>query len=113
MSRTFKLSSGIMLALIIAISAWTYLSLLGNPFEKATAEKKVTTYLIEQQGFKPEEIKHVKGVYSFKSSEAPYGASVTFADEPNEKYEYIIFNNGDIRQYSHSSNTPKHLEAVN
>ncbi|XOI97862.1 DUF3139 domain-containing protein [Paenibacillus polymyxa] len=112
MSKTFKITSLAVLAFILGISCWAYFGLLGNPLKKNDAEQQVTTYLIKQKGYSPEQLIDVQGTYSSKSSEAPYGASVTFADELEAKYQYIIFNNGEIKQYSHTSDYPKHEEPM-
>ncbi|GAS80054.1 DUF3139 domain-containing protein [Paenibacillus amylolyticus] len=112
MSKTFKATSVVILAVILGLSCWVYFGLLGNPLKKNEAEQQVTTYLMEQKGYSHEQLIEIKGTYSSKSSEAPYGASVTFADEPEAKYQYIIFNNGEIKQYSHTSDHPKHEEPM-
>ncbi|WP_340016026.1 DUF3139 domain-containing protein [Paenibacillus sp. FSL K6-1318] len=112
MSKTFKATSVVILAVILGISCWAYFGLFGNPLKKNDAEQQVTTYLIELKGYSPEQLIEVKGTYSSKSSAAPYGASVTFADEPEAKYQYIIFNNAEIKQYSHNSDYPKHEEPM-
>ncbi|MDR6719008.1 DUF3139 domain-containing protein [Paenibacillus sp. 2003] len=112
MSKTFKITSLVILAFILGISCWAYLGLFGNPLKINDAGQQITTYLIEQKGYSPEQLIDVKGTYSSKSSEAPYGASVTFADELEAKYQYIIFNNGEIKQYSHTSDDPKHEEPM-
>lgn len=69
-------------------------------------------FYLEQKGYSPEQLIEVQGTYSSKSTEAPYGASVTFADELEAKYQYIIFNNGEIKQYGHTSDDPKHEEPM-
>ncbi|WJM09507.1 DUF3139 domain-containing protein [Paenibacillus sp. PK1-4R] len=112
MSKKFKITSLAVLAFILGISCWAYIELLGNPFKQNDAEQQVTTYLIKQRGYSPEQLIEVQVTYSSKSSEAPYGASVTFADEPEAKYQYIIFNNREIKQYSHNSDHPKHEEPM-
>ncbi|MGC5774079.1 DUF3139 domain-containing protein [Paenibacillus pabuli] len=111
MTKRLKIGLLSTLTLVVALSVWAYLGLLGNPFKKNDAEKKVIAYL-QQKGYSPEELKDVHGTYSFKSSEAPYGASVTFADEPNEEYHYILFKDGNIVQYSYTSDNPKHQEPM-
>ncbi|WP_339256287.1 DUF3139 domain-containing protein [Paenibacillus sp. FSL R5-0713] len=113
MTKRIKISLLSILALVVVISVWGYLSLFGNPIKKNDAEEKVRAYLIQQKGYSPEELKDISGTYSFKSSEAPYGAAVTFADEPNDKYQYIIFKDGNIEQFSYSSDNPKHQEPMN
>nr|WP_154957693.1 DUF3139 domain-containing protein [Paenibacillus xylanexedens] len=111
MSKRVKISLFSVLAFVVALSGWGYLSLFGNPIKMNDAEEKVRAYLIQQKGYSPEKIKDITGTYSFKSSEAPYGASVTFADQPNDKYHYILFKDGHIEQYSYTGDDPVHLES--
>lgn len=112
MSKRMKISLIATLALVVVISAWVYFSLFGNPIKMNDAEEKVRAYLIQQKGYSPEEMIDITGNYSFTSSEAPYGASVTFADEPNNKYHYIIFKDGHIQQHSYMNDDPKHQEPM-
>ncbi|MGO4730851.1 DUF3139 domain-containing protein [Paenibacillus sp. 2KB_22] len=112
MSKKLKIASLAVFIFILGISCWAYLGLFGNPFKINDAEQQVTTYLIQQKGYSPEQLIEVKGTYSSKSSEAPYGASVTFADELKAQYQYIIYNDGEIKQYSHTSDHPKHEEPM-
>ncbi|MCM3136125.1 DUF3139 domain-containing protein [Paenibacillus polysaccharolyticus] len=111
MSKRVKISWIATLALVVVISGWVYFSLFGNPIQKKDAEEKVRAYLIQQKGYSPEEMIDITGNYSFTSSEAPYGVSVTFADEPNDKYHYGLFKDGHIEQYSYTSDNPIHLES--
>ncbi|WP_434750385.1 DUF3139 domain-containing protein [Paenibacillus amylolyticus] len=111
MTKKVKISLLSILAIVVILSGWGYFSLFGNPIKMNDAEEKVRAYLIQQKGYTPEEIIDTTGNYSFTSSEAPYGASVTFADDPNNKYHYIIFKDGHIEQYSYSGDNPKHLES--
>lgn len=111
MSKRVKISWIATLALVVVISGWVYFSLFGNPTQMKDAEEKVRAYLIQQKGYTPEEIIDTTGNYSFTSSEAPYGASVTFADQPNDKYHYILFKDGHIQQHSYSGDDPIHLES--
>lgn len=111
MTKRVKTSLFAALALIVMLSGWGYLSLFGNPLKMNDAEKKVRAYLIQKQEYSPEEIVDITGNYSFKSSEAPYGASATFADQPNDKYHYMLFKDGHIEQYSYTSDNPIHMES--
>ncbi|KAA8782389.1 myo-inositol-hexaphosphate 3-phosphohydrolase [Paenibacillus sp. 4624] len=111
MTKKVKISLFSILALVVILSGWGYLSLFGNPIKMNDAEEKVRAYLIQQKGYSPEEIIDITGNYSFTSSEAPYGASVTFADQPNDKYHYGLFKGGHIEQYSYTSDNPIHLES--
>jgi len=111
MSKRVKISWLVTLAFVAVLSGWGYLSLLGNSIKLNDAEEKVRAYLIQQKGYSPEEIIDITGNYSFTSSEAPYGASVTFADQPNDKYHYGLFKEGHIEQYSYTSDNPIHLES--
>ncbi|MDP9699608.1 MULTISPECIES: DUF3139 domain-containing protein [Paenibacillus] len=111
MSKRVKISWIATLALVVVISGWVYFSLFGNPIKMNDAEEKVRAYLIQQKRYSSEEMIDITGNYSFTSSEAPYGASVTFADQPNDKYHYIIFKDGHIEQYSYSGDNPIHLES--
>ncbi|MDT0123752.1 DUF3139 domain-containing protein [Paenibacillus sp. RRE4] len=111
MSKRVKISLFATLAFVAVISGWVYLSLFGNPVQMNDAEEKVRAYLIQQKGYSPEEMIEVTGNYSFKSSEAPYGASVIFADDVNNKYHYSLFKDGHIKQYSYTGDHPIHLES--
>lgn len=111
MSKRVKISLLSILALVVVLLGWGYFSLFGNPIKMNDAEEKVKAYLIQQKGYSPEEIIDTTGNYSFTSSEAPYGASVTFADQPNDKYHYGLFKDGHIEQYSYTSDHPIHLES--
>lgn len=111
MTKRVKIILFVTLALVVVLLGWGYFSLFGNPIKMNDAEEKVRAYLIQQKGYSPEEMIEVTGNYSFKSSEAPYGASVTFADDPNNKYHYSLFKDGHIEQYSYSGDNPIHLES--
>jgi hypothetical protein len=110
MTKKVKISLFSILALVVILSGWGYLSLFGNPIRMNDAEEKVRAYLIQQKKYSPEEIIDTTGNYSFTSSEAPYGASVTFADQPNDKH-YGLFKDGHIEQYSYTGDNPIHLES--
>ena len=56
MTKRIKISLLSILALVVVISGWGYLSLFGNPIKKNDAEEKVRAYLIQQKGYSPEEL---------------------------------------------------------
>ncbi|CAI6065884.1 hypothetical protein PAECIP112173_01978 [Paenibacillus sp. JJ-100] len=76
MTKRVRISLISILAFVVVMCGWGYFGLFGNPIQMKNAEGKVRAYLIQQKGYSPEEIIDITGNYSFKSSEAPYGASV-------------------------------------
>lgn len=59
--------------------------------------KRVTHYLLEEQGYEKDDIKSVKGVWGFKLP--PFCAVVIFTDEPF--VEYIYFAHNDVIQFGY------------
>ncbi len=78
------------------------LALVLSPFVYVQANKfiyasKVRHFLLDEQGYKPEEIKSVTGVWGIKLP--PFFVVVVFADEP--EVEYIYFAHNKLMQFEH------------
>jgi hypothetical protein len=95
MSRTKK---------IVVISVWIIIiGIFITPFIYVQANKviyknKVTNYLIEEKGYKKEEIKSVEGVWGVKLP--PFYTVVIFENEPY--VEYIYFAHNEIMQFEYT-----------
>ncbi|MDQ0888758.1 hypothetical protein QFZ81_003846 [Paenibacillus sp. V4I9] len=90
---------------IIIISVWVFsLGLIATPFlyvaiNKMLYDYRVTNYLIEEKGYRTEEIKSVKGVWGIKLP--PFYAVVVFKDEPFVEYVYFAHRPNHILQFSY------------
>lgn len=59
---------------------------------------RVSAYLMDNKGYKKEDIASVTGVWGIKAP--PFFAVVEFSDEPGVEYTYFAHN--DVLQFSHS-----------
>lgn len=87
--------------IILVISILLTLSIVA-PFAYVQINKliyahRVTAFLLEEQNYKREEIKSVKGVWGIKLPS--FYAVVVFIDEPN--VEYVYFAHNDVKQFSY------------
>ncbi|MEJ8547039.1 DUF3139 domain-containing protein [Brevibacillus borstelensis] len=89
MGRTKLAKAGSIISIILVIGLFL------APFiyvqaSKAIYAHRVTKYLVEEQGYKPEEIQSVTGVWGVKLP--PFFAVVVFQDEPFVEYIYFAHN---------------------
>ncbi|WP_322906794.1 DUF3139 domain-containing protein [Paenibacillus sp. SGZ-1009] len=89
-----------------------YFFLNGNPIKKEQAEAQVENYLINVKKYDSHEILSIRGTYSLVSDQAPYGANVSFSDEPQVIYSYAIFKDGKIIQDGYNGDSHKHYDGI-
>jgi hypothetical protein len=89
---------------LLVIGGKILIDIYGNPFKVVELESKVKKYLMNNKGYKPEEISTIKGYYSWKDGK--YYARVIFSDEVQTEYTYYLNNKGIIKQggYSYPNN---------
>lgn len=80
------------LVLIIIISREIYLEV-----NKITYKHRVMDYLVEEKGYKEDEIAHIEGVYGFKMPK--FYTIVIFKNEPTVQYTY--FAHSGVLQFSY------------
>ncbi|GAA0489649.1 hypothetical protein GCM10008986_14390 [Salinibacillus aidingensis] len=78
----------------IALTVSILLLLILN---KKVYENRVTDYLVEEQGYKKEEITSVEGVWGFKMPK--FYTTVTFENEPYVEYTYYAHDG--VRQFDY------------
>ncbi|WP_373461986.1 DUF3139 domain-containing protein [Paenibacillus sp. SORGH_AS_0306] len=79
-SRKATLITSFSILIVIAERVTIYLGLYEYPLNKEKAEEQIKKYLINEKGYTSSEIEEVEGIYSFTSSNSPYGANVVFKD---------------------------------
>ncbi|MBD2869062.1 DUF3139 domain-containing protein [Paenibacillus arenilitoris] len=94
MSKTKKFFIVMVLVFAFALVVTPYVYVQIN---KIVYDDRVTNYLIEEEGYKAEEIRSVKGVWGIKLP--PFYAVVVFNDEPF--VEYIYFAHNDVLQFGY------------
>lgn len=92
-----KISKKKILLVILAIAV--ILPILNIQINKMKYANKVSDYLIEEKGYKQEEVKSVEGVWGKKMP--AYYVIVVFENEPNVEYTY--FAHGKVKQISFQS----------
>ncbi|QFF98981.1 DUF3139 domain-containing protein [Psychrobacillus glaciei] len=95
MGRTKKIFKITLLIILIGIVIVPIVSIQAN---KYIYKNRVTTYLIEEKGFKKQDIESVEGVWGFKLP--AFYAIVTFKNEPYVEYTYFAHDN-DVFQFNY------------
>ncbi|MBU8878695.1 DUF3139 domain-containing protein [Bacillus sp. FJAT-29790] len=95
-----KLKKNINIFVLLTILALVITPFLYVQINKMIYEKRVTNYLIEEAGYKAEEINSVEGIWGMKLP--PFYATVVFKDEPF--VEYIYFAHNDVQQFEYRIN---------
>lgn len=91
-TRKFIITSVLVFSLGLIVTPFLYIQI-----NKMVYDSRVTNYLIEEKGYKAEDIKSVKGVWGIKLP--PFYAVVVFNDEPF--VEYIYFAHNDVLQFGY------------
>ncbi|MBO8173318.1 MAG: DUF3139 domain-containing protein [Bacillaceae bacterium] len=110
-NKGWKISAAILILLVLV--PFLYIQI-----NKIVYEKRVTDYLIEEKGYRGEDIQSVTGKWGFKLP--PFYTEVVFRDEPDVAYIYFAHN--DVKQFDYhipdeekqgiSESALKHLESV-
>lgn len=73
---------------VIAVFAFfMYLKIYGDPYEYTEMERSVTQYLVEEQGYSPDDIQQIH-IEHVPMKRPGYYAEVVFKDEPQTTYLY-------------------------
>ncbi|SEF68822.1 DUF3139 domain-containing protein [Paenibacillus sp. UNC499MF] len=89
-----NLSRGKMIALFIVLIMLTAPVVYVQGNKMAYAER-VRSYLLQEKGYKEEELASVKGIWGIKLP--PFYTLVVFKDEPH--VEYVYFSHNDVIQF--------------
>jgi len=107
--RWFGLKKILFLTCLAALTLTVYFATHGNPYKIAQVDRDVKHYLNHDRGYKPEDIKSIKGSYEYMKGTG-YMAAVIFVDEPEDKYFYYYNKtNGKIMQDGYVFGA-KHIE---
>ncbi|NGQ94222.1 DUF3139 domain-containing protein [Brevibacillus sp. SYP-B805] len=86
------ISVWVVILIAIAFSPFLYVQV-----NKMIYVNRVTTYLLEEEGYKKEDIKSIEGVWNIKLP--PFYVVVVFKDEPY--VQYIYFAHNEVMQFEH------------
>ncbi|MFE6166924.1 DUF3139 domain-containing protein [Viridibacillus arvi] len=92
--RKIKKIIAIVLLVFILVSALKIQNI------RTTYEERVSSYLLNEQGYEKKEIKSIKTKYNFKMP--PFYTIVIFEDEPFVKYSYFAHNKGRVKQFDYT-----------
>lgn len=88
--KSWKISTAVIILLILV--PFLYIQI-----NKIVYEKRVTDYLMEEKGYRAEDIQSVTAKWGLKLP--PFYAEVVFEDEPN--VVYIYFARDDVKQFDY------------
>lgn len=92
---------------LIIVAVAMFYTLNGSASQKNEIAQEVKLYLTDNLSYKPEDIKEIRGIYSFKNKE--YTAEVIFSDEPTTNYTYGKLN-GKYKLMETTNINGKHMD---